>query len=187
MTILSKRASSRPARAIATAALALFAASCSASMSAAGRAASATLLDASGRQVGVVRLTAAAGGGVSLSGDLQGLPAGAHGVHFHAVGSCEAAGAFASAGGHFNPTARKHGLESPEGPHAGDLPNVVVTDGGMASLRATTTRVTLSDGASSLLDADGSALVVHATADDQRTDPSGNSGARIACGVVRVD
>jgi Cu-Zn family superoxide dismutase len=185
VTISSNCAFFRPAGVAAT--LAVLVAACSMTGSGSARAASATLADASGRQVGVVRISEAGDGGVSLSGDLQGLAAGTHGIHFHAVGSCDAAGAFASAGGHFNPGARKHGLDSPEGPHAGDLPNLVAADGGTASLRASSTRVTLTDGATSLLDADGSALVVHATADDQRTDPSGNSGARIACGVVRAD
>jgi superoxide dismutase, Cu-Zn family len=148
------------------------------------RHASATLFDATGRQVGVVTLTDA-GSAVAVSGSFQGAPAGEHGIHFHAVGRCDATGAFASAGGHFNPGARKHGLENAEGPHAGDLPNVVVDAGGVGTYRASTSRVTLGTGTASLLDADGSAVVLHATVDDQRTDPAGNSGARVACGVIR--
>ena len=150
------------------------------------RRASATMFDAAGRQLGVVTLTEAeANRGVVIAARLQGLAAGEHGMHFHTVGTCDAGAAFASAGGHFNPSARKHGLENPTGPHAGDLPNFTVSEDGMGTFRETTSRVTLAAGAGSLLDADGSAIVIHATSDDQRTDPAGNSGARIACGVVK--
>ena len=148
------------------------------------RHASATLVDAGGRNVGMVQL-AERPGSVALTGTLHDLPPGSHGIHFHAVGQCDGAAAFASAGAHFNPGARKHGLDSPEGPHAGDLPIVVVAADGRATLDMSTDRVTLGEGPSSLFDADGSALVLHAAPDDQRTDPSGNSGARIACGVVK--
>ena len=151
-----------------------------------GRRATADLLDTSGKQVGTLTLRDAAGGAVVIEGQLQGLGSGAHGIHFHAVGQCDAAGAFASAGAHFNPSSRKHGLESPEGPHAGDLPNLAIATDGRGNFRTNTTRVSLGTDAASLLDADGSAVVVHAAQDDQRTDPSGNSGARIACGVVRA-
>ena len=148
------------------------------------RRATARLTDASGREVGTLTLRDAPGQPVTVEGELQGLPAGTHGIHFHGVGQCDGAGAFASAGAHFNPASRKHGLESAEGPHAGDLPNVVAGADGRAVVRLTTPRVALGGESGSLLDADGSALVVHAAPDDQRTDPSGNSGARIACGVV---
>lgn len=148
------------------------------------RHASATLFDASGRQVGVVALTED-GSSVLVSGNFQSLAPAQHGIHFHTVGRCDTTGAFASAGGHFNPASRKHGLENPEGPHAGDLPNLVIDSSGTGRYRTTTSRVTLGTGSASLLDADGSAVVVHALADDQRTDPAGNSGARVACGVVR--
>ena len=153
----------------------------------ASRHASATLADADGRDVGTVQLVEQQAGRVALTGTLHDLPPGSHGIHFHAVGQCDGAAAFASAGAHFNPGARKHGLDSPEGPHAGDLPMVVVAVDRRATLNATTDRVTLGDGPTSLLDVDGSALVLHAAADDQRTDPSGNSGARIACGVVKLE
>ena len=113
------------------------------------------------------------------------IPAGTHGIHIHAVGSCQAPG-FESAGGHFNPANRAHGLENPAGPHNGDMVNMIVGPGEQTNYRSTTTRITLATGASSIFDADGSALVIHASADDQRTDPSGNSGARIACGVIRA-
>jgi len=150
------------------------------------RHASASLVDASGHDVGTVQLVEQPAGRVALTGTLHDLPPGSHGIHLHAVGQCDGAAAFASAGAHFNPGARKHGLDSPEGPHAGDLPMVIVGADGRATLSATTDRVTLGGGSTSLLDADGSALVLHAAADDQRTDPSGNSGARIACGVVKL-
>ena len=149
-----------------------------------GRGATAELRDATGKSVGILTLRDAAGGSVMIDGQLRGLPPGAHGIHFHAVGQCDAAGAFASAGAHFNPASRKHGLESAEGPHAGDLPNLAIATDGSGNFRTNTVRVTLGSDAASLLDADGSAVIVHAAQDDQRTDPSGNSGARIACGVI---
>ena len=149
-----------------------------------GRRATAPMRVAGGQAVGALTLRDAPGQPLVIEGELAGLPAGTHGIHFHTVGQCDAAGAFASAGAHFDPASRKHGLESAEGPHAGDLPNIVVGADGRSAVRITTSRVTLGREAASLLDADGSALVVHASADDQRTDPSGNSGARIACGVI---
>jgi Cu-Zn family superoxide dismutase len=149
-----------------------------------GRSATAEMVDTAGRPVGTLTLRDASGGSLRIDGQLRGLPAGTHGIHFHAVGQCDAAGAFASAGAHFNPATRKHGLESADGPHAGDLPNVAISTDGTGSFRTNTTRVTLGGGTASLLDADGSAVVVHAAQDDQRTDPSGNSGTRLACGVI---
>ena len=139
--------------------------------------------NASGAQIGVLRLEAT-DAGVRITGRLSGLAAGAHGIHFHQVGRCEGP-AFTSAGAHFNPTGAQHGLSNPNGPHAGDLPNIGSTAGMETVVDITTSRATLSDeGQNALFDTDGAALVVHAAADDQRTDPSGNSGARIACGVV---
>jgi Cu-Zn family superoxide dismutase len=115
------------------------------------------------------------------------LPAGSHGIHFHQVGKCEGgSGAFATAGGHYNPMATEHGLNNPKGPHAGDNPDIQVPEGGVGHVAFTTNRVTLTPGPTTLFDADGSALLIHANADDQVTNPSGNSGARIACGVVRA-
>jgi len=115
------------------------------------------------------------------------LPAGAHGIHFHQVGKCETGtSAFTTAGGHYNPMGTEHGLSNPKGPHAGDNPDIQVPEGGAGHVTFTTNRVTLTPGPTTLLDADGSALVIHANADDQVTNPSGNSGARIACGVVRA-
>lgn len=113
------------------------------------------------------------------------LPAGTHGIHFHDVGKCESgATAFSTAGGHYNPMGMEHGLQNPKGPHAGDNPNIVIPAGGVGRVSFTTNRVTLTPGPTTLFDADGSALIIHANADDQVTNPSGNSGGRIACGVV---
>ncbi len=144
------------------------------------------LLDSAGREVGNVRLTEQPGASglmyeITIS---RGATTGQHGIHFHTVGSCDAATQFSSAGGHFNPYAKKHGLMAPDGPHAGDLEAITIDSFGHATFLAGTPRVTLSPGPTSLLDADGSSVVLHALPDDQRTDPSGNSGARIACGVI---
>jgi Cu-Zn family superoxide dismutase len=111
------------------------------------------------------------------------LPPGTHGLHFHEVGMCQPPD-FASAGGHFNPTGKKHGRLNPGGPHAGDLPNLVVAPSGEAGIDIVTKAVTLAPGPTSLLGGKGTALVVHERADDEKTDPSGDSGARIACGVI---
>lgn len=116
---------------------------------------------------------------------LHDLPPGEHGIHFHAVGQCDGAGAFASAGAHYNPIGRQHGLMNPAGPHAGDAPNFTVAADGKAEVSFTTDRVSLTPGSTTLFDADGSAIVIHAAADDQTSQPSGNSGARIACGAIR--
>lgn len=150
------------------------------------RSATATLTDATGRTVGTLRFADQGVAGVLVTGELHDLSPGTHGIHFHAMGRCDGASAFATAGGHFNPTARKHGLANAEGPHAGDLPNLEIGADMTGSYRAVTTRVSFGNDALSLLDADGSAVVVHAAADDQRTDPAGNSGARVACGVIRA-
>ena len=138
----------------------------------------AVLHDASGSEVGRARLQRA-GKGVRVTVEVTKLAAGTHGVHIHAVGKCDGSD-FASAGSHWNPTSRQHGKDNPAGMHKGDLPNVVVGSNGHGNLGFTVESATLAD----LLDADGAALVVHAAADDYRTDPSGNSGPRIACGVL---
>ncbi|MBI4542443.1 MAG: superoxide dismutase family protein [Gemmatimonadetes bacterium] len=143
--------------------------------------ATAILRDGENRIVGRALATAQAGG-VRMTIEATALPPGRHGVHVHAVGRCEAPG-FASAGPHFNPAQRAHGLENPAGPHAGDLPNLDVDATGAGTLVASTDRFTLT-AENALLDADGSAVVVHAGPDDQRSDPAGNSGTRIACGVL---
>ena len=121
--------------------------------------------------------------GLLIVVNAKGLPEGLHAVHIHAVGKCEAPG-FTSAGGHFNPLNKKHGLKNPDGPHAGDLPDMYVNKDGVGRYEALMESVTLGAGETSVFDADGSAIVIHATADDNMTDPAGNSGDRIACGVI---
>jgi superoxide dismutase, Cu-Zn family len=146
--------------------------------------AQAELFDAGGKKVGTVNFTEMEGQ-VTLQVDVEGLPEGEHGFHFHETGSCTPPD-FASAGGHFNPANKQHGMLNPQGHHAGDLPNIKVGADGKGKQEITTALFTLSPGANSLADADGSAAVVHAQADDLKTDPSGNSGARIACGIVKI-
>lgn len=141
--------------------------------------------DSAGKQIAMATFTQDSTGSVHVQMHVQGLTPGEHGVHFHAVGTCTAP-AFASAGGHFNPDSTKHhGLNNPAGPHAGDLPNIMVDSAGNADYTAVTTTVSLTPGTRSLFDADGSALVIHATKDDNMTDPAGNSGPRIGCGVIQ--
>jgi Cu-Zn family superoxide dismutase len=137
------------------------------------------LINASGQTIGTVRAWQTAGG-VTFRINASGLPHGVHGVHVHAVGKCDPPD-FASAGPHWNPTGKKHGMSNPAGPHAGDLPNVVVKANGVLGA----TLVLSAASMASLIDADGAALVIHAAADDNMTDPSGNSGARIACAVLQ--
>jgi superoxide dismutase, Cu-Zn family len=144
-----------------------------------GSALQAPLRLADGREIGTVRLSdSRAGVRVLVSG--AGLPGGVLGMHLHAVGQCVAPG-FASAGAHWNPAARKHGKLNPMGAHAGDLGNVAVGADGAFRAERIVAGVRLREGATPLLDDDGAALVVHARGDDERTDPSGNSGDRIAC------
>ena len=115
------------------------------------------------------------------------LSAGTHGIHFHQIAKCEGgATAFSTAGGHFNPLNKQHGLQNPGGPHAGDAPNIVIPSSGVSKVSFSTDRVSLTPGPTSLFDADGSSIVVHAGADDQVSQPAGNSGGRIACGVIRA-
>lgn len=142
-----------------------------------------TLVDTAGTPIGTVQLHQDAAGVVLVRVDATGIPAGAHGIHIHQTGRCEGP-AFASAGGHFNPTSKKHGLDSPEGAHGGDLAQIPATFDGSGTHQATTDRISLTPGPLNIADADGSALVIHAAADDQVTDPTGNSGSRVACAVL---
>ena len=142
-------------------------------------AATATLLDQSGTNLGTLQVMDA-DGGVHVSGELTGVPNGEHGFHIHETGTCDAAAKFESAGAHFEPGDNKHGTENPEGPHAGDLMNVTADDDGKVAVDLHNPNVTLAQ----LIDTDGAALVLHADPDDYKTDPSGNSGDRFACGVI---
>ena len=136
-----------------------------------------------GESVGVATITEKKGAGVEIALSLKGLPAGEHALHFHMTPKCEGPD-FTSAGGHFNPAAKKHGMKNPEGPHAGDMSNFTVAAAGTAKATVTNANVTMGAGANSLLANGGTALMVHAAADDMKSDPDGNAGARIACGVI---
>ena len=146
-------------------------------------AAHADIVDAQGKKIGTAEFHAS-GGGVRIDVNVSQLPAGLHGIHIHSVGKCEGP-AFASAGGHLNPTAKKHGKDNPEGPHAGDLLNIEVNADGTGKASLTDANVTLGEGPNSLFHEGGTALVIHASADDYKSDPAGNSGPRIACGVIQ--
>lgn len=144
--------------------------------------ASATINDAMGKTIGMASLRETMSG-VLIKVDLTGAPVGEHAIHVHTTGKCDAP-MFTTAGGHFAPGMTKHGLLAPGGPHAGDLPNIYVPADGKLSVEILEPNVTLAAGPRSLLDADGAAIVLHATADDYMTDPAGNAGGRIACGVI---
>ena len=144
--------------------------------------ATAELRNAQGGAVGSATLTEGPQG-VRLQMTVSGLPPGRHGFHIHAVGTCDPPG-FTSAGGHFNPDGKHHGWMHPAGAHAGDLPNLEITPDGAGRVELYVPRVTLADGPLSLLPPGGTALVIHAGPDDEVTDPAGNAGDRIACGVI---
>jgi Cu-Zn family superoxide dismutase len=144
------------------------------------------LINSAGQSIGTVRAWQTAGG-VTFRIEARGLPHGVHGFHVHSVGRCDAP-SFESAGPHWNPTNRKHGLNNPAGPHAGDLQNLTAAANGAIGETVTVSGATLLSPPgtpNALLDADGAALVIHAQADDHVTDPSGNSGGRIACAVIQ--
>jgi Cu-Zn family superoxide dismutase len=145
-----------------------------------------SLINATGQAIGTVRAWQTAGG-VTFRIAASGLPHGVHGVHVHSVGRCDGPD-FTSAGPHWNPAGKKHGMNNPEGPHAGDLPNIEVAANGTVVATLTLPGASLfapPSAPGALLDADGASLVIHAAADDYLTDPSGNSGPRIACAVIR--
>jgi Cu-Zn family superoxide dismutase len=145
--------------------------------------ASAELKNAEGASVGNATFTQTPQG-VLIKVTAQKLPAGDHALHLHAVGECVAP--FTTAGGHFNPGGKKHGMMAADGQHAGDMPNLHVGAGGEAQVEVLNSAVTLAKGtANSLFDADGSAIVIHAQADDYKTDPTGEAGGRIVCGVIK--
>jgi Cu-Zn family superoxide dismutase len=139
-------------------------------------------VDSTGARVGVATFSDSAGSGW-LAVSVTGLTPGPLGMHIHESGSCTTP-EFTSAGGHYNPDAKKHGTANPEGPHAGDLPNLMVEEDGSADTTLAVSRGLLAEGASSLLGAQQRSLVIHADPDDEKTDPSGKSGARVVCGVI---
>ena len=144
--------------------------------------AKAILANSQGQKVGEATLTQTPQG-VKIAVQVENLPPGVHAFHIHEKGVCETPD-FASAGGHFNPFGKHHGLKNPQGPHAGDLPNLTVGPDGKGSLETMATLVTLKEGKNSLLQPGGTSLVIHANSDDAMTDPAGNAGPRIVCGVI---
>ncbi|HXZ12993.1 MAG TPA: superoxide dismutase family protein [Candidatus Sulfotelmatobacter sp.] len=143
----------------------------------------ADIVNAQGQKIGTAQFVAS-GTGVRVDLDVAQLPPGTHGVHIHAVGKCEGPD-FKTAGGHLNPDAKQHGKDNPNGPHAGDMPNLTVGADGKAKTSLIAPGVTLDAGPNSLFHDGGTAIVIHEKEDDYKTDPSGNSGARIACGVIQ--
>ena len=142
----------------------------------------AALTTASGEAAGTATVSALASGEAVMVLTATGLPGGLHGLHLHTTGKCEAPG-FTTAGGHLNPTGHQHGTLNPSGSHLGDMPNLQVAGDGLGTLEHRF-RVSAAELRGLVFDQDGTAIVVHAAADDYRTDPSGNSGGRIACGVL---
>jgi Cu-Zn family superoxide dismutase len=145
----------------------------------------ADLINTSGIKIGDVQFAEREDqAGVVLRLQAWNLTPGLHGLHIHDSGRCDTPG-FGLAGGHFNPFGKKHGFKNPEGPHAGDLPNLNVPDSGRVDITLTIPSVTLKDGKNSLLQPTGTSIVIHAAPDDGVSDPAGNSGPRVACGVIR--
>lgn len=144
----------------------------------------AILFDTNGQAAGEAIL-AQGDDGLLLTLNAVNIKPGEHGVHVHETGTCTAPD-FKSAGGHWNPTGKQHGLESEDGSHFGDLPNLSVGEGGIGSMEATISKAVLQNGELALMDADGAAFVIHEGPDDQKTDPSGDSGSRVACGEFEI-
>jgi Cu-Zn family superoxide dismutase len=143
----------------------------------------ADIVNAQGQKIGTAAL-ALSNGGVRIDLDMTQLPPGVHAIHIHTVGKCEGPD-FITAGGHFNPDMKKHGKDNPDGPHAGDLLNITVAANGSAKASLVAPNVALGGGPNSVFHQGGSAIVIHAKEDDYKSDPAGNSGTRIACGVIQ--
>ena len=143
----------------------------------------ANFADAQGKPIGTATFSAVKNDGVRIRLNVSGLMPGVHGIHIHAVGKCEGP-AFASAGGHLNPDMKMHGKDNPMGPHAGDLLNFTADAKGRSKATVMAEHVTLGTGANGLFHSGGTSLVIHQSPDDYKTDPAGNSGNRIACGVI---
>lgn len=145
--------------------------------------AAAKVINTEGKEIGHMEMTEGSDG-VLISLGLTEVPEGEHGIHIHTVGKCEKP-TFETAGEHFNPFGKQHGVDNPNGPHLGDLPNITAEADGTVQVEFVAKNLTLEKGMeNSLIDADGSAIVIHEKADDYKTDPAGNSGSRIACGVI---
>ena len=150
---------------------------------AAPKSAHADIVNAQGQHIGSAKIVPAKKG-VKIEVNVSQLPPGKHGIHIHAVGKCDGP-AFTTAGGHLNPDTKKHGKDNPEGPHAGDLLMIEAKADGTAKATLLDTMVTLGDGPNSVFHEGGTSIVIHEKEDDYKTDPAGNSGARIACGIIQ--
>jgi len=142
-----------------------------------------TLHDRHGMVVGTATLKAHGTSGVAFELALKGLPPGEHAVHLHQEPKCDAP-SFESAGPHLNPAGKQHGLQNPSGPHAGDMTNIMVTANGSVTTTVVNSRVMIGPGPDSLYSRGGAAIVIHAQPDDMKSDPAGNAGDRVACGVI---
>jgi Cu-Zn family superoxide dismutase len=145
--------------------------------------ATAEIVNAQGQKIGSATFTETADG-VRIHVQVSKLPSGVHAMHLHNVGDCHGPD-FKSSGPHFNPFGKKHGAKNPDGPHAGDLPNFEVKADGTAEVEVTAKLVTLKEGKNSLFQTGGTCLMIHEKADDEVTDPTGNAGERLACGVIK--